>query len=74
MKRIKCLIAPIKIFISVILSTILSLITMIALLPVGHLFDIGDTGGLMMFVGAQLVYFISTIMYLFNKKDTRHVK
>jgi|TARA_R110001583_G_scaffold144528_1_gene296475 hypothetical protein len=47
---------------------------MIALLPVGHLFDIGDTGGLMMFVGAQLVYFISTIMYLFNNKDSRHVK
>tara|TARA_R110000744_G_scaffold202061_5_gene321064 strand:+ start:2699 stop:2923 length:225 start_codon:yes stop_codon:yes gene_type:complete len=74
MKTIKNLIAPIKIFICVLLSTFLSILTMVAFLPVGHLFDIGDTGGLTIFVISQLVYFITTAMYLFNKKESRHVK
>ena len=42
---------------------------MFAFIPVGYLFDIGDGGGLIIFVVAQLIYFISTIecIYLIRK-------
>ena len=70
MKNIKTWVAPIKIFIAVIFSTILSLITMIALIPVGYLFDIGDAGGLFMYTIIQLVYLVSTLNYFFSLRSS----
>ena len=66
MKHIKTWVAPIKIFIAAILSTILALLTMVVMLPVGYLFNIGDTGGLIMYTVIQLIYFISTLSYFFD--------
>ena len=66
MKRIKTWVAPIRIFVAVIFSTILSLITMIAMLPVGYLFNVDNTGGLLMYCIIQLVYLVSTLNYFFS--------
>jgi hypothetical protein len=66
MRHIKTWVAPIKIFVAVIFSTILSLITMVAMLPVGYLFNIGDSGGLLMYCVIQLVYLLSTLNYFFS--------
>tara|TARA_R100001015_G_C4604748_1_gene159767 strand:+ start:266 stop:532 length:267 start_codon:yes stop_codon:yes gene_type:complete len=70
MKRIKTWVAPIRIFVAVIFSTILALITMIAMLPVGYLFDIGDAGGLLMYCIIQLVYLVSTLNYFFSLRSS----
>lgn len=70
MKRIKTWVAPIRIFVAVIFSTILALITMIAMLPVGYLFDIGDPGGLLMYCIIQLVYLVSTLNYFFSLRSS----
>ena len=66
MKYIKNWVAPIKIFIAVIMSTVLSLLTMVVMVPVGYLFNVDNTGGLMMFATIQLVYLISTLNYFFE--------
>ncbi len=66
MKHIKNWIAPIKIFMAVIISTILSLFTMIAMVPVGYLFNIGDSGGFIIYAFIQLVYLVSTLNYFFS--------
>ena len=66
MKYIKNWVAPIRIFIAVIMSTVLSLLTMVVMVPVGYLFNVDNTGGLMMFATIQLVYLISTLNYFFE--------
>ena len=66
MKYIKNWVAPIKIFIAVIISTVLSLLTMIVMIPVGYLFNVDNTGGLMMFATIQIVYLVSTLNYFFE--------
>ena len=66
MKYIKNWVAPIKIFIAVIMSTVLSLLTMVVMVPVGYLFNVDNTGGLMMFAIIQLVYLVSTLNYFFE--------
>ena len=66
MKYIKNWVAPIKIFIAVIMSTVLSLLTMVVMVPVGYLSNVDNTGGLMMFAIIQLVYLVSTLNYFFE--------
>jgi|TARA_R100000479_G_scaffold146233_1_gene81711 hypothetical protein len=66
MKYIKNWVAPIRIFIAVIISTVLALLTMVVMVPVGYLFNVDNTGGLMMFATIQLVYLISTLNYFFE--------
>ena len=66
MKYIKNWVAPIRIFIAVIMSTVLSLLTMVVMVPVGYLFNVDNTGGLMMFAIIQLVYLVSTLNYFFE--------
>tara|TARA_R110002012_G_scaffold236249_1_gene409961 strand:+ start:256 stop:522 length:267 start_codon:yes stop_codon:yes gene_type:complete len=68
MRHIKNWIAPIKIFMAVIISTILSLLTMIAVIPVGYLFNIGNSGGFTIYAIIQLVYLVSTLNYFFSFK------
>ena len=70
MKNIKTWVAPMKIFIAAIFSTILSLITMIVMIPVGYLFNIGDSGGLLMYCVIQLVYLVSTLDYFFSLRSS----
>ena len=36
------------------------------MVPVGYLFNVDNTGGLMMFATIQLVYLISTLNYFFE--------
>tara|TARA_R100000482_G_C5000901_1_gene91485 strand:+ start:251 stop:523 length:273 start_codon:yes stop_codon:yes gene_type:complete len=66
MKYIKNWVAPIRIFIAVIISTVLALLTMVVMVPVGYLFNVDNTGGLMMFATIQLVYLVSTLNYFFE--------
>jgi hypothetical protein len=66
MKNIKNWVAPIKIFIAAIISTVLALLTMVVMVPVGYLFNVDNTGGLMMFAIIQLVYLVSTLNYFFE--------
>ena len=66
MKYIKNWVAPIRIFIAVIISTVLALLTMVVMVPVGYLFNVDNTGGLMMFAIIQLVYLVSTLNYFFE--------
>lgn len=70
MKRIKTWVAPIRIFVAVIFSTILSLITMIAMIPVGYLFNVDNTGGLLMYCIIQLIYLVSTLNYFFSFRSS----
>ena len=66
MKKIKNFIAPVKLFIAVIFSTVLALATLLLCIPAGYLFDIGNCGGLAMYVTIQIIYLIATLNYLFD--------
>jgi hypothetical protein len=68
MKRIKNYIAPVKIFISVIFSIVLGILTITALIPITYLYNFDMSTSQLIYVGVTSVYFISTLTYLFDFK------
>ena len=68
MKKLKNYIAPVKIFISVIFSIVLGILTITALIPITYLYNFDMSTSQLIYVGVTSVYFISTISYLFNFK------
>ena len=68
MKKLKYYIAPVKIFMSVIFSMILGILTITALIPVTHLYNFDMSTSQLIFVIVTSVYFMSTLWYLFDFK------
>lgn len=68
MKKIKEMVAPVKIFMSVIVSVILGLGTVTVLIPVTYLYNVDIDTARMIYLMITIVYFISTIVYVFNFK------
>jgi len=69
MKKIKEMVAPVKIFMSVIVSVILGLATVIVLIPVTYLYNVDIYTARMIYLIITIVYFISTVIYVFNFKS-----
>tara|TARA_R110000751_G_scaffold92045_2_gene180326 strand:- start:412 stop:657 length:246 start_codon:yes stop_codon:yes gene_type:complete len=66
MKKLKNYIAPIKIFMSVIFSMLLGILTIAALIPITYIYNFDMSTSQLIYVGVTSVYFISTISYLFD--------
>ena len=68
MKKIKEMVAPVKIFMGVVFSVILGLLTVTILIPVTYLYNLDIESARLIYVMITGIYFISTISYLFNFK------
>ena len=68
MKKFKNYIAPVKIFMSVIFSMILGILTITILIPITYYYSFDMSTSRLIYTIVTSIYFISTLWYLFDFK------